>query len=508
MIFKLYFMKNNYIYFRRLFFAVLLLMPFSAQAQYSHLYYHCQRDTVIGDAETYYHSWWDFENSLQTQQIYHILNMPLAFNKVLLYHYTPTPLQVVGLAILPRPIVPPPFTDDPYYFYDTSAIREYLYLCEAGIDTTYELAKVRWLPADTSRFIKICHTELSGLSPNLPLWSYESRCIYENPSHICCGGDPYTNITHVAEYYFDQPITVSDSFYVGCSNISCTPGSGYNIPDQHYLVACQTGSYDCNGDTINWYNPNSTDNPYLIPADVEPVCAIMWPAIVESHWNDYDPMYHSDDWLPDGTYYGYVNEIPMVFPIVMVDTTVPPHSYCPSVENLQLASYSPGCIDLSWDAFVNHRSGYEIFYGRRNQPESEWTTRFTWNNFAQLCDLDPRFFYEVRVIPVCDKDQNSAQWVVSAPFRPDGSSAVSVTEPSALSRHTTLSPNPTTGIVHIHSDYVITRLDIYDTEGRHLDFYAYPGRDADLDLSNYAPGLYHLVISTPQGRTTKQIIKE
>ena len=482
------------------------------KAQYSHLYYHCQGDTVIYDAESYYHSWWAFEESLETQDIYHIRAAALPANKLLLYHFTDTPLQVVGLAIMPFPILPPAWSNDPYILYDTSVLREYLYLCEAGSGTTYELARVRWLPNDTSRFIKIRHTEPVDQTQELSFYNYCVQRPDPYSFHYCCGGVPFTRVTNVAEYYFEHPITVCDSFYVGCSNetfdtaSSYDPGSTLRCPSHYYLMAMHTEPFDCKG--------NVNNGSYY-----DPVCNIQWPAIFENHWDDFGVYGNANN--PDsssgdvfqilfnhGTFYTTTPYIPMVFPIVMVDTTVPPHSYCPAVENLQLTSYSPGCIDLSWDAFVNHRNGYEIFYGRRNQQESEWTTVFVQNNFAQLCDLDPRFFYEVRVIPVCDKDQNSAQWVVSAPFRPDGSSAVSVTEPSALSRHTTLSPNPTTGIVHIHSDYVITRLDIYDTEGRHLDFYAYPGRDADLDLSNYAPGLYHLVVSTPQGRTTKQVIKE
>ena len=39
-----------------LFFMLAAFSPFVSQAQYSHLYYHCQRDTIIGDAEIYYHS--------------------------------------------------------------------------------------------------------------------------------------------------------------------------------------------------------------------------------------------------------------------------------------------------------------------------------------------------------------------------------------------------------------------------------------------------------------------
>lgn len=505
-------MKNIRTHLRNTFFVALLSVSFASQAQYSHLYYHCQRDTIIGDAETYYHSWWEFENSLFTQQIYRIVNCPLPTNKMLLYHFTPTPLQVVGLAFFPPLITPPGFSNDPYYYYDTTILREYLYLCEAGEDTTYELARVRWLPADTSRFIKFTHTESSNVDDKMDFLHYASIAQTSPFDTACCGGVPYTHITNVAEYYFDTPITVTDSFYVGCSNISYDPGhpsysAGDLYPASRYITALMADVHpNCNGDSAEWATTFMYN--YWYPTNMEDVCRIFWPAIIENHWSDYGVDPYSRSMLPDGTFYVQTPYIPLVFPIVMVDTTVPPRSYCPKVENLQISSNDPGCIDLSWDAFVNHRNGYDISYGRVNEPQNQWSTLFVSTNFAHICDLDTHFFYMFRIAPVCDSTQNGAQWITSPIIRPIGNDTLAVAEPSALARHTSLSPNPTSGSVHLHSDYVVTRLDLYDTQGRHLDNHAYPGLDIDLDLSLYAPGLYHLVITTSQGITTKQIIKK
>lgn len=511
-----YFLKRINRYLHRVFLAAFLLFPFCAKAQYSHLYYHCQRDTIIQDAETYYHGWWEFENSLTTQQIYNIANTILPVNKMLLYHFTDTPLQVVGLAILPPIIVTPGYSDDPYYYYDTTVLREYLYLCEAGADTTYELAKVRWLPADTSRFIKVVHTESRHLDPKMPFIQYVNGGYASPFDTFCCGGVPFSHITNVAEYYFENPITVTDSFYVGCSNISYDPYHSNTIagnlyPQQRYLMATQgnTAAFlDCNGDTSDWYLHGINYSLWLQTRGKEGVCRIQWPAIIENHWSEYEnyPMTASS-YNPDGTYYISTPYIPLVFPIVIVDTTVPPRSYCPKVENLQVSSDSIGCINLSWDAFVNHRNGYDIFYGPRNLPESEWSTLYVENNFAQICDLDTNYFYQFRVAPVCDSLQNSAHWVTSSSIRPTSGATAEIADPSALARHTVLSPNPTTGIVHLHSDYVVTRLDLYDVQGRHLDNRSFPGLDTDLDLSPLPNGLYYLLITTSQGITTKQIIK-
>lgn len=127
--------------------------------------------------------------------------------------------------------------------------------------------------------------------------------------------------------------------------------------------------------------------------------------------------------------------------------------------------------------------------------------------FAQVCGLDTNFFYQFRVTPVCDSLQNSARWVTSSSIRPTRGATADISEPSVLARHTILSPNPTTDIVHLHSDYVITRLDLYDVQGRHLDNRSFPGLDTNLDLSTLPNGLYYLIITTSQGITTKHIIK-
>ena len=54
---------------------------------------------------------------------------------------------------------------------------------------------------------------------------------------------------------------------------------------------------------------------------------------------------------------------------------------------------------------------------------------------------------------------------------------------------------------------VITRLDLYDVQGRHLDNRSFPGLDTNLDLSTLPNGLYYLIITPSQGITTKHIIK-
>ena len=50
-------------------------MAWEAQAQYSDLYYHRVGDTIMYDSPIYYHNWWGFENSYQSQDRMFILTL-------------------------------------------------------------------------------------------------------------------------------------------------------------------------------------------------------------------------------------------------------------------------------------------------------------------------------------------------------------------------------------------------------------------------------------------------
>ncbi|MBO7100924.1 MAG: T9SS type A sorting domain-containing protein [Bacteroidales bacterium] len=193
----------------------------------------------------------------------------------------------------------------------------------------------------------------------------------------------------------------------------------------------------------------------------------------------------------------------MVFPIIRVDTTVPPPDYCPPVENLQVLTAGDSCIDVTWDAFINHQFGYEVQYGPRSMPMGNWQSVFPNLNFAHICDLDPTFLYGLRVRPYCDEDKSEGEWSEVVYFRPTVGAAL---EPSELSKLTSVAPNPATESVMVESDYVIMAVDVYDAVGQHVWNIPVHGRRTEIDLNGLSAGFYHLMITTSDGTTSKRLV--
>lgn len=438
-------------------------MAWEAQAQYSDLYYHRVGDTIMYDSPIYYHNWWGFENSYQSQDRMCILTrQSAAERKLLSYSFTATPLEVIGIAAI-----------KPWVYPEHDSIipqQEYFYIYEATPDSVYKVAEVPWHLDDPHRNIII-------------RGNHGTQGVTDS---VCCNtGTRWSNIFPIVEYYFDSSIIINDSFYVSQTYNSwqdyLAPGLGF----QYYNAYWNGGWVDCDGQSST------------IHGRANEVCGLYWPSIVSFY-----PGTALYDDYPDPCYINYW-VIPMVFPIIRVDTTVPPPDYCPPVENLQVQTAGDSCVDVTWDAFINHQFGYEVQYGPRSMPESQWESAYPDINFAHLCDLNPDFLYGLRVRPYCNADKQEGEWSETVYFRPTVGAA---TEPSALSQHTTLAPNPATESVRVESDYVIMKVDVYDAVGQHVWNIPVYGRRTEIDLGGLTAGGYHLLITTSQGVTVKRLV--
>lgn len=443
-------------------------MAWEAQAQYSDLYYHRVGDTIMYDSPIYYHNWWGFEQSYQTQERrYRLRRYSAPELELLSYSFTAAPLEVIGLASL-----------QPWVYPEHDSIipqQEYFYIYEATPDSVYKVAEVPWHLDDPHRIIYI--------RGNGTINDYNDS--FGNDS-VCCGsGTRWYEACRIVEYYFDTPIILHDSFYVSRTYNSwqdyLAPGFGF----QYYNAYPGGGWIDCEGQSSTIHELNNE------------VCGLYWPSIVS-----FIPGTALYDEHPSPWYTNYTI-VPMVFPIIRVDTTVPPPDYCPPVENLQVQTAGDSCVDVTWDAFINHQFGYEVQYGPRSMPMGNWESAYPDINFAHLCDLNPDFLYGLRVRPYCNADKQEGEWSETVYFRPTVGAA---TEPSALSQHTTLAPNPATESVTVGSDFVVLKMDLYDAVGQHIWNIPVHGRSTQIDLAGLAAGSYHLLITTSQGVTVKRLV--
>lgn len=297
----------------------------------------------------------------------------------------------------------------------------------------------------------------------------------------------------LTEYYLDSPVVVYDSFYVGLSDYSddFPPFSG--VLCHPYSIIHASYDHARNGCERDDDVPSQSGNTN---------CDLNWPTI-HIGFSYYDlAIVPARD-----TVYTNYNFIPLVFPIIQVDTTVPPEEYCPPVENLAVHNLGGGMVEVTWDAHPDHRYGYDVQVGFLGQPLSAWTTRYSERNFVQIPDLEVGRMYNIRVRAFCDAEEvDISDWCDVLMFAVEDSTEVGM-EPSPLSQHTTVAPNPSTHSVTVSSDFVILSLDLYDAAGRHLWNQQVGRRSETLDLSSHSAGRYLLMVTTPQGTTPKALVK-
>ena len=456
---------------------VFLMVASTAQAQWSHLYYHRTGDTIKYDTPIYYHNWWEYEDSYAN---HHFTSGPIYTGwygrKFLAYFFTSTPLEIIGVAV-GKPYISP---NSQGTVPDTTPKQEYLLIYDAVQDSLIEMASVPWHVYDPSRMLLL---RGRGVQHGL---------VYDT-SYSCCLDNPWTSAMPVIEYYFDSPITVTDSFYVGWTNNSVSDTS-----DLYSFILSMHNSftyiYITNGPT-DWEGCERGDTLYNS-------CWLNWPTITYKFTGGGPNYVHANS--PDH-WYSMDWKIPTVFPIIRVDTTVPPASYCPPVENVHIHNTGNGGIDVTWDAFVNHQYGYEVQYGPRNLPQSQWESVYTDINMVHVDDLNTSLYYGLQVRPYCDDEKTDGPWCQPIYFWPSDTADASI-DISPLAQHTRVMPNPANETVTVQSDYVVFGVDVYDSHGVHVLNSPQGGKEVTFDVNPLPAGRYTLMIKTPNGITPKPLI--
>ena len=70
----------------------------------------------------------------------------------------------------------------------------------------------------------------------------------------------------------------------------------------------------------------------------------------------------------------------------------------------------------------------------------------------------------------------------------------------------TVSPNPTSGIVNINSNFIINKVELYDMQGRLLETHI--GETKTLNIIEKSNGIYFFKITTEKGSKVEKLIKE
>ena len=197
----------------------------------------------------------------------------------------------------------------------------------------------------------------------------------------------------------------------------------------------------------------------------------------------------------------------MIYPIIEVDTTVPPVSACDPIANVQ-ATVSGTSATVTWDGFPNY-SSILLRYGKAHLPQSQWSEiDVTGNTLYTLTNLEPMSRYSVTLKAECDTSKKETPWSAPVTFYvADTSGGEGIGEaPTLLSQLTFLQPNPAQDEVTVTSSFNLIAIDIWTADGVMVYHGNKSGHDTVLDVSYLRAGTYIVAIHTHNGTTHKRLV--
>ena len=325
-------------------FLVCLVLCFMASGvgQAQNRYYFNEGDTIYGRDTTYFYQWWS-EQWLASDPMHKLFLEPdqtealWAHGKIVQYFYTEHPINVVGIAtsFFNYNMRFPPTPCD-----TLPERQEYVLLYEADTSRLqfYEVGRA---PIDYSKPARYMNVDLR--------YNVGSPQGYSDNDY-CCNVAPDKNyVIKIREYYFDKPITVRDSFYVGhttYSNYWPDPEHG----DWIYNISAWSLSYY----PMNRHNECSPDE---LNCDTLPYQKYKFK--------------QTDFQLPNGifdTNEWYCFQFPawkIEFPIIEIDSSFydgPPQYVCPQVQNFRIAQAAENTVVFLWDTHGDHQY-WQMSYG-------------------------------------------------------------------------------------------------------------------------------------------------
>lgn len=316
-------------------------------AQFAEYYYHRTGDTIEQNSPIYRQAWWEWQDFRAMGLDAVIIHEGYSTwgTERLLYNYTPDTLKIVGIAGVA------------YNFNDPGLHKLLLYDCtdSGGFEKKVEMTRDS---GDLHR-----HIHISGNG-----WWAERRHTYGLPySEIkpCCLNLPWDTTVGLFEYYLDTPVYVVDSFYIGTSPAS------YVVKSAGHAMA----HFECQGDS--W-----------VPCDFP---AHLYRFLKPSGWQHH--------MCPDAL---------LIWPIIQVDTMVPPPDVCVPLTNLQAYDVDTFGLTIAWDTFPQY-TAVEICYGTADSLWGCITVRDT--NAAVLHLPDPaQADYIILARAVCDSLKHDSPW--------------------------------------------------------------------------------------------------
>ena len=481
----------------------LLLMALAggARAQYSDLYYHRVGDTIEWKSEIGYYSWWEWQEYYENHLIMNVDRAAILRGSraclsylgqdsliILQRFYTPMPLKIIGIAGVATRGYP---VWGSHWQGVEDSIQEYSLIYDAVGDSFPLVAEVPWSALDTMRTLHI------------------RNCPGDAPDTDCCSFYDFEYYLPLLEYYLDSAIYVDDSFYVGGSMFGFHSFAMYYNTNTYYFGGWTTAYEACTD--LPPCDADLQSSFYCMPVGVS--------YKVKGYWGP-DDMRHpcSGEWTPPyiGEFYAspwrWMHEpqptVLMIYPLIEVDTTVPPATACVPVANVQ-ATVEGTTATVTWDGFPNY-TALRLRYGFASHPQSVWTevTLPEGTTMYTLSGLLPTMPYGVTLQAECEKKET--EWSAPVTFytgqdTSTGGQGTEGVEETMLSRLTFLAPNPARDEVSVTSSFSLSRIEIHDLQGVMVFSEPVSGHDVTLPLDFLRSGTYIVSIHTHNGTTHKRL---
>lgn len=289
-----------------------------------------------------------------------------------------------------------------------------------------------------------------------PRTSIDTCFIYQVPDSL-----------YIREFYFDEPITVSDSFYIsaGFSADGGPIGLWQCTVDHHHYG----DSYSC----------------------VRRVQQPEFPTFrYKSKFYRIDSLNNAD--VLNRWYSSEQQMYPLLFPILQ-------QAECKAVYNLHIAWQSGNTIRFEWDYTDESNLGWEFTYIQNGQSQGPIVQcSEPWVEIS----LEHGGSYLAYVRQKCTGGQYS-HWGFGQLFRYEENSIANPSEEAPI-----VTPNPTTGVVTINSPYGLLHIEVYDMAGVRLLDLPCHDEEVKIDLSRFPAGSYLLKTASLNGTATQTIVKD
>ena len=266
----------------------------------------------------------------------------------------------------------------------------------------------------------------------------------------------------VFEVYFDEPVIVTDSFYVATTNhygedslrrtITCTfmyDPFGLYAPcwPQHYKV----GIVSASGNTLVWQHK-------------------------------------------------YESYVLFIFPII--DTVQP---VCMVPQGLRVSGQDSAGVRLVWDS-AEHNRLWSIAYGRADADPEGYAEQPCATTDFTITDLVPGVEYAARVRAVCFDNNTYSEWSDTVRFVREGE--VGIGTPDDLRTSVIIRPNPAHTVVTVTADAAIRYIEVYDLQGHRLLGRKAYGKRAVIVVGDWPKGSYLVHTNTTIGTNIQKMVVE